>query len=79
MIFGDGAGAAVLQPTTESGQGILSTHLHSNGDDAELLAMYNPGTHANHWVKEPVANYDESVMGELFMSHEMIDQAQNYP
>lgn len=79
VIFGDGAGAAVLQPTTESGQGILSTHLHSNGDDAELLAMYNPGTHANHWVKEPVANYDDSVMGELFMSHEMIDQAQNYP
>lgn len=79
VIFGDGAGAAVLQPTTEPGRGILSTHLHSNGDDAELLAMYNPGTHANHWVKEPVASYTDSAMGELFMSHEMIDQAQNYP
>jgi 3-oxoacyl-[acyl-carrier-protein] synthase-3 len=79
VIFGDGAGAAVLQPTHEPGKGILSTHLHSNGNDAELLAMYNPGTHANHWMKEPVAQFDSAEMGELFMSHEMINRAQNYP
>ncbi|HEV7781416.1 MAG TPA: hypothetical protein VGO58_09120 [Chitinophagaceae bacterium] len=41
----------VLQPTdpsTSSGQnqGILSTHLHSDGANAEILAMFNPGTHA---------------------------------
>ena len=29
IIFGDGAGAVVLQPTTKEGQGILSTHLQS--------------------------------------------------
>src|SRR5438128_2119960 len=51
VIFGDGAGAVVLQPAEKPGQGILSTHLHSDGEQAELLAMYNPGTHANHWVK----------------------------
>ena len=28
VIFGDGAGAVVLQPTTDIGKGILSTHLH---------------------------------------------------
>jgi 3-oxoacyl-[acyl-carrier-protein] synthase III len=77
VIFGDGAGAVVLQPTEK--QGILSTHLHSDGESAELLAMFNPGTHANHWVKEPVANFDEAARGEMFMSHAMIDNAQNYP
>jgi 3-oxoacyl-[acyl-carrier-protein] synthase III len=77
VIFGDGAGAVVLQPTEK--QGILSTHLHSDGESAEMLAMFNPGTHANHWVKEPVANFDDAARGEMFMSHAMIDNAQNYP
>ncbi len=79
VIFGDGAGAVVLQPTSKNGQGILSTHLHSDGESAEILAMYNPGTHANHWTPNKVADFDEAVMGEMFMSHNMIDHAQNFP
>src|SRR6186997_3051154 len=59
VIFGDGAAAVVLQPTEEQGRGILSTHLHSDGENAEMLAQFNPGTHANHWVKEPVAEFNE--------------------
>ena len=39
VIFGDGAGAVVLQPATREGQGILSTHLHSDGSSAEILAI----------------------------------------
>ena len=79
VIFGDGAGAVVVQPTEKEGQGILSTHLHSDGESAEILAMYNPGTHANHWVKEPVADFEDAEMGKMFMSNEMIDKAQNFP
>lgn len=79
VIFGDGAGAVVLQPATNEGQGILSTHLHSDGDNAELLAMYNPGTHANHWVDNKLADFDEASIGQMFMSHAMIDKAQNFP
>lgn len=83
VIFGDGAGAVVLQPTDPStgsgGQGILSTHLHSDGESAEILAMYNPGTHANHWTAQPVAKFDAAEMGQMFMSHAMIDEAQNFP
>ena len=79
VIFGDGAGAVVLQPTEEEGQGILSTHLHSDGENAEILAMYNPGTHANYWVEEKVADFDDSEIADMFMSHSMIDKAQNFP
>ncbi len=79
VIFGDGAGAVVLQPTNTEGQGILSTHLHSDGESAEILAMYNPGTHANYWVENKVANFDDAEMGQMFMSHAMIDDAQNFP
>jgi 3-oxoacyl-[acyl-carrier-protein] synthase-3 len=79
VIFGDGAGAVVLQPTTKENQGILSTHLHSDGESAEILAMFNPGTHANHWAAEPVASFDNAEVGEMFMSHSMIDKAQNFP
>ncbi len=80
VIFGDGAGAVVLQPTEEKGAGILSTHLHSDGRSAEQLAMYNPGTHANYWTKDnPVASFEEAEIANMFMSHAMIDNGENFP
>ncbi|MFT5748693.1 MAG: 3-oxoacyl-[acyl-carrier-protein] synthase-3, partial [Paraglaciecola sp.] len=45
VIFGDGAGAVVVQPTEEEGKGILTTKLHSDGTYAEKLAMISPGSH----------------------------------
>ncbi len=77
VIFGDGAGAVVLQASAEPDRGILSTHLHSDGESAELLAMYNPGTHGNRWGHH--ADFEESELGNAFMSHAMIDKAQNFP
>lgn len=79
VIFGDGAGAVVLQPTADDNRGILSTHLHSDGESAEILAMFNPGTHANHWLEQPLADFDEAEIGQMFMSHAMVDKAQNFP
>jgi 3-oxoacyl-[acyl-carrier-protein] synthase-3 len=75
VVFGDGAGAVVLQPTEEEGRGLLSTHLHSDGSEAEVLAMYNPGTHANYW-KEGLADFDDAEVAQMFMSHQMIDKNQ---
>lgn len=43
VIFADGAGAAVLQATQEQ-KGILSTHLHADGDYAEELYVKDPGS-----------------------------------
>jgi 3-oxoacyl-[acyl-carrier-protein] synthase III len=79
VIFGDGAGAIVLQPTQKEKQGILSTHLHSDGESAEILAMYNPGTHANYWHNQSMADFDEAEIGEMFMSNNMVNKAQNFP
>ncbi|MEM6261450.1 MAG: beta-ketoacyl-ACP synthase III [Bacteroidota bacterium] len=42
VIFGDGAGAAILQPTDKPGQGVLTTHLHADGQFAEELALPAP-------------------------------------
>ena len=50
VIFGDGAGAAVLTRSDHNGQGILSTHLHSEGKHALELALKGPST--LHWVPE---------------------------
>jgi 3-oxoacyl-[acyl-carrier-protein] synthase-3 len=44
VLFGDGAGAAVLRPAEKEGRGILSTHLHSEGKYAEELAVLDPGS-----------------------------------
>ena len=44
VIFGDGAGAVVLRPSTTEGQGILSTHLHAQGEYAEELIVKEPGS-----------------------------------
>jgi 3-oxoacyl-[acyl-carrier-protein] synthase-3 len=79
VIFGDGAGAVIVQPAQKEGQGILSTHLHSDGESAEILAMYNPGTHANHWKEEKYASFDDAEIGQMFFSHAMIDEGQIYP
>ncbi len=42
VIFGDGAGAAVLQASDKPG--ILSTHLHADGRFAEELYVKDPGS-----------------------------------
>jgi len=79
VIFGDGAGAVVMQPSSDDKHKVLSTHLHSDGESAEILAMYNPGTHANYWLDEKLADFDTAELGEMFFSHTMIDNAQVFP
>lgn len=48
VIFGDGAGAAVLSREEDNSKGILSTHLHSEGKFAEELVVKSPSI--KHWV-----------------------------
>jgi 3-oxoacyl-[acyl-carrier-protein] synthase-3 len=37
VLFGDGAGVAILGPTDDGGRGVLSTHIFADGVHAELL------------------------------------------
>jgi 3-oxoacyl-[acyl-carrier-protein] synthase-3 len=46
ILFGDGAGAAVIGPAADPGRGILSCHLYGDGANAEDL-----------WVESPASRY----------------------
>jgi 3-oxoacyl-[acyl-carrier-protein] synthase-3 len=54
VIFGDGAGAAILTREENSNKGILSTHLHSQGEYAEELVVKAPGM-GTRWVTDIIA------------------------
>ncbi|MDB4097469.1 ketoacyl-ACP synthase III [Flavobacteriaceae bacterium] len=56
VIFGDGAGAAVLSRSEVKGKGILSSHLYSEGKHARELMMDGP--HTGRWVPEILADND---------------------
>ena len=51
VIFGDGAGAAVLTREDDPTKGILSTHIHSEGKHALELATEAPGM-GTRWVTD---------------------------
>ncbi|WP_294187491.1 3-oxoacyl-ACP synthase III family protein [uncultured Sphingobacterium sp.] len=78
VIFGDGAGAVVVQPTTENGKGILSTHLHSDGAEAEKLAMYYPGASSGIWL-DKMPNWPDQELGGLLMTKEMLQDGTAFP
>ncbi|WP_034057365.1 3-oxoacyl-ACP synthase III family protein [Lacinutrix jangbogonensis] len=57
VIFGDGAGAAILTREEDNSKGILSTHLHSQGEHAEELVLVAPGM-GKRWVNDIIADND---------------------
>jgi len=56
VIFGDGAGAVVMTRTENNKEGILSSHLHSEGKHAKELSLIGPNT--GRWVTEIIAEND---------------------
>jgi 3-oxoacyl-[acyl-carrier-protein] synthase-3 len=59
VIFGDGAGACVLSREEDNSKGILSTHLHSQGQYADKLIVESPSI--GHWVPEILASKEEDL------------------
>ncbi|SFJ21293.1 3-oxoacyl-ACP synthase III family protein [Myroides guanonis] len=57
VIFGDGAGAAIVSRSDVEGEGILSTHLHSEGEHAEELALIAPGM-GKRWITDVIRDND---------------------
>lgn len=59
VLFGDGAGAAVIQATEEEDQGVLVTKIHSDGTEAEKLAVMAPTTRKAPFISnEMIENGD---------------------
>jgi 3-oxoacyl-[acyl-carrier-protein] synthase III len=65
VIFGDGAGAAILQGSDRPG--VLSTHLHSDGKFAEELYVKDPGSSRPHEERQPEQILDTSSF-KVFMN-----------
>jgi 3-oxoacyl-[acyl-carrier-protein] synthase III len=59
VIFGDGAGAAILRAADKPG--ILSTHLHSDGRFAEELYIKDPGSSRPNSERQPDQILDTST------------------
>ncbi|MEM9836097.1 MAG: 3-oxoacyl-[acyl-carrier-protein] synthase III C-terminal domain-containing protein, partial [Bacteroidota bacterium] len=81
VIFGDGAGAVVLQPTEEENQGVINTKLHSDGTFAEKLSVIHPGMHGNYHLNR-MEGFDQFVVdfdfedkpyGGLFINNDIVD------
>ena len=84
VIFGDGAGAVILQPSAKPEQGILSTKLHADGTYAEKLAFINPGCHGGYHARKAGEEVDlgyppADTYGEIFLTPRMVEQGLYYP
>lgn len=83
VIFGDGGGAAVIQPTEEENRGIIVNKLHSDGTHAEKLSFINPGAHGGYHYKkigvEADLRYADVEYGEMFVNEHMIQSGQIFP
>ena len=75
VIFGDGAGAVVLRPSTRAGHGILSTHLHAQGEFAEELIVREPSSNREKRVAHILAHSEElypTMNGQNVFKHAVV-------
>lgn len=83
VLFGDGAGAVLLQPTEEKDKGILTTHLHSDGTHAEELSLLSPGSHGGYHFEDKdkfgFPTIEEEPMGEIFVYDNLLENKTYYP
>ena len=86
VLFGDGAGAAILQHRAGSSHGVISTHIDSDGDYADILWMPGGGCrqpitaknadqhlHTIHMSGKDV--YKQAIITMLDASKKALDQA----
>jgi 3-oxoacyl-[acyl-carrier-protein] synthase III len=80
VLFGDGAGAVVLQATEDQTKGILTTHLHSDGTHAEELALLSPGSHGGYHLPDIEWGFpDKNQLGEIFVYPNLLENNTYYP
>lgn len=74
VIFGDGAGAAIIQPTEDLTKGILTTKLHADGTYAEKLAFISPGSHGGYHDDKDYGFPDKETPSDIFVTQKMLDE-----
>ena len=79
VLFGDGAGAVILQAVQDGNRGLLSSHLHCDGSEAEHLCMMNPGFHAGRFVTEKKPALPAQPYGGMFITEELVKNKDFYP
>ena len=84
VLFGDGAGAVLLQPSDCPTKGILTAKLHADGMHAEKLAFINPGCHGGYHTAKLGENieygYPETdTYGEIFCTPYMTAHGLYHP
>jgi len=67
VLFGDAAGAAVVGVSDDPARGILITRVHSEGNDAEALAMQYPGMAAG---RDSYLSHDDVESGRIYPNME---------
>lgn len=75
VIFGDGAAAVVIQASDDASKGILSTHIHSDGEFAEELMLEHPGSNRKERITpEMIENGDflPHMNGRLVFKHAIV-------
>lgn len=73
VIFGDGAGAAILQPSDKPG--ILSTHLHADGRYAEELYIRDPGSSRPNAERQAEQIHDTSTFKVVMNGNQVFKHA----
>ncbi len=86
VIFGDGAGAVILEATEDRDISVLSTKMHSDGTYAEKLSYMYPGAHGGYFLeKYGIEDFDvdydleNNPYGGVFWNQDMLDKARVYP
>jgi len=71
VLFGDGAGAFILGPS-DSDRGVMSTHLHADGEYAEALWLECPGSAHPRWIAHEMLDEGRTfpkMKGKLVFKH----------
>ena len=88
VIFGDGAGAVILEATEDKDKAILATSMHSDGTYAEKLSYMYPGAHGGYFLeKYAIEGFDvdfsetnnELGYGHYFFNQDMVDNNRIFP
>ncbi|CAH1002214.1 3-oxoacyl-[acyl-carrier-protein] synthase 3 [Neolewinella maritima] len=86
VIFGDGAGAVIIEPTEDKDVAVLSTKMHSDGTYAEKLSYMYPGAHGGYFLEKYAmegfgVDYDleNNKYGGVFWNQDMLDKARVFP